>query len=341
MSSTAAEKKPRICITLGDPAGVGPEVVVRALARPALGRSASFLLLGHGRVLEETCKRLGKALPWRICNGGGLLFSQALQVFEPVGLGGRCPRPGRWTARTGRLSAHYVKQAVRFCLAGEADAMVTGPICKAAWQAAGETVPGHTEMLQRMTQAKRVVMMLTGGGLRVALVTIHAPLSRVPRLITRDRIIKTVGVVHTELQRSFGLASPRIAVLGLNPHAGEEGLLGKEETRVIAPALKVLQKQGIAVAGPVPADTAFHHALGGAYDAVVAMYHDQGLGPLKTVAFDCGVNITLGMSIIRTSVDHGTAFDIAGQGVASEASCVKAIQTAMDMIACRRHYDAS
>jgi len=303
--------RPRLVLTLGDPAGIGPEIVVKALARKEVRRLAEFVIVGHAEFLPPL---RGVACcapePWR----------------------GRRPTPGRWSVHTGRASLAYVEAAVALCQSGMADAMVTAPICKAAWQRAEAGVPGHTELLAARCGGLRPVMMLVGGGLRVALATIHEPLARVPRLLTAERIVAIAEILHRDLRARFGLPRPRLAILGVNPHAGEEGCLGQEEARIIRPAVQRLQRRRIRAVGPLPADTAFHQMRGGHYDAVLAMYHDQGLGPLKTVAFETGVNVTLGLPIVRTSPDHGTAFDIAGQNRARPDSLIAAIRLAAEMV---------
>jgi 4-hydroxythreonine-4-phosphate dehydrogenase len=224
----------------------------------------------------------------------------------------------------------YIEEAVRLCLGGEAAAMATAPINKEALNRAGHKYPGHTELLAEMTGTKDFVMMLAGERLRVALVTIHEALADVPRLLTRDRILSTIRIVHRDVDRYFK-RNPRLAVLALNPHCGEGGLFGVEEKNVIAPTVDAARREGIDAVGPLSADTLFHFAVHGEYDAVVCMYHDQGLIPLKLLHFDDGVNITLGLPIIRTSVDHGTAYNLAGTGKASELSMAAAIRTAARM----------
>jgi 4-hydroxythreonine-4-phosphate dehydrogenase len=240
------------------------------------------------------------------------------------------PPPGRAGAAGGRAALAAIAEAVRLALAGRVDGIVTAPISKEAIRAAGSPFPGHTEMLASLTGARRHAMMLVGGPLRVSLATIHVPLAEVPSLITRQSVRRVIELTWDAV-RSFGLRRPKIAVCGLNPHAGEAGIMGDEERRVIAPAVRALAKRGVPVSGPWPADTIFHRAARGEFAAVVAMYHDQGLGPLKTLAFDTGVNLTLGLPIIRTSVDHGTAFDIAGTGTASPESLLAAVELAATM----------
>lgn len=323
---------PRILITQGDPAGIGPEVILKSLADPAIRALGQYLILGHQAVFSETAKTLGMDPCWEVVPAP--CFAESPTLYEP------CPcepwTPGQWSDAGGRMSLACVRTAIDLCQQEKADGVVTGPICKAAWKAAGADWPGHTELFADSTRTDDFVMMLAGGGLQVALVTIHEPLDRVPQLISVDRIVRTARVVARDLRRSFGIEKPTIAILGLNPHAGEEGHMGGEEAETIAPAVKALQQEGMDAIGPLPADTAFHHALQGEYDAVIAMYHDQGLGPLKTVAFDSGVNVTLGLPIVRTSVDHGTAFNIAGTGKASPESCSNAIRMAVDMVLSRR-----
>lgn len=323
---------PRLVITMGDPAGVGPEIIVKALSHASLRKKARFCVLGNLRVLEEACERLDMSFPMEVVADPVGRFSSKPIVSEPDKLGRSPLEPGRWSVRTGRASLAYILKATQMCLDEEADAMVTAPVCKEALKRAGCKYPGHTEFIADLCGAEKVVMMLVGGGLRVALVTTHAAVASLPRLVTRGEVAAAIMVTHAELKYSFGIESPRLAVLGLNPHAGEGGMFGTEEKQHISPAIRIAAAKGAPALGPIPADTAFHRMLQGEFDAVLAMYHDQGLGPLKTLAFDTGVNITLGLPIVRTSVDHGTAFDIAGTGTASEASLVAAIHEAIAMV---------
>jgi 4-hydroxythreonine-4-phosphate dehydrogenase len=228
--------------------------------------------------------------------------------------------------------AAAIVEAVRHARTGDLDAIVTAPINKQALNQAGFAFPGHTEMLAHLTDTSDVVMMLAGSRLRVVLVTIHCALAEVPDRLTSDAIVKTAEVAHAGLQRYFTPhAKPRLAIAALNPHAGENALFGREEQAIIMPAIEQLRSRGLDVSGPHPPDTVFHAAVRGDYDAVVCMYHDQGLIPLKLLHFEDGVNISLGLPIIRTSVDHGTAYDIAGSGQANPASLVSAIKTAAAM----------
>jgi len=234
------------------------------------------------------------------------------------------------TLASGDAVFRYITAATALCLSGKAGAMVTAPINKAAMNLAGHHYPGHTELLAELTGSRDFVMMLAGETLRVALVTIHEALADVPALVTYDRVLATILTTHKDVSRYF-CQNPRIAVLSLNPHAGEGGMFGDHEKTIIVPAIVEAQRRGVAASGPHSADTLFHFAAKGDYDAVICMYHDQGLIPLKLLHFDNGVNITLGLPIIRTSVDHGTAYDLAGKGLASAASMKAAILTAAQM----------
>ncbi|HUJ08484.1 MAG TPA: 4-hydroxythreonine-4-phosphate dehydrogenase PdxA [Verrucomicrobiae bacterium] len=274
----------RIGITLGDVAGIGPEIVAKALASRKLDKHFEYVVIGNART-----RRRADAADW-------------------------------------------VVEGARRCLAGDLAALVTAPISKQLLRDAGYRFEGHTELLAYVARRKRFAMMLVGGPLRVALATIHVPLAKVPRLLTTRRIIEVIELSH-DVCRRFGAKRPIIAVAGLNPHAGEGGLLGGEEKRIIVPAVRRATRNGIRVIGPLPADTLFHKAYQGAFDAVVAMYHDQGLAPLKMIAFDTGVNLTLGLPFVRTSPDHGTAFDIAGKGIANPASMIAAINLAARLAA--------
>ena len=286
---------PRIGITVGDPAGIGPEIAERATS-------------------DESVRA----------------------VCAPVLYGAPDPRGtalvGTASAAGGRSAYEAVVAATGDAVAGRIDGLATAPINKAAWAMAGLPWRGHTELLAELTGARRVAMMFHAERLRVVLATTHVPLAEVPRRLTRERIEEVVGLAHDELPR-FGCARPRLALAGLNPHAGEGGLLGEEDDRVLRPAVEACRARGIAVAGPEPADTLFVRALRGAFDAVIACYHDQGLIPVKLVAFGQAVNVTLGLPIVRTSVDHGTAYDIAGRGVADPSSMIAAVRLAATLAA--------
>jgi 4-hydroxythreonine-4-phosphate dehydrogenase len=323
--------KPLLAITMGDPAGIGPEIVVKALASPRLRKVCRPVVFGRRPAMEAAARAIGSRIEF--VPVGSKLPAPSLErcpLVETGPLRDPLPPPGRASAAGGRAALEAVTYAVCLALDRRVDAVVTAPISKEAIRAAGSPFPGHTEMLAAFTGAKRHAMMLVGGPLRVSLATIHVPLAKVPSLITA-RGVRDVIELTWEAVRRFGLRRPTIAVCGLNPHAGEAGMMGDEERRVIAPAVRAMARKGIPVSGPYPADTIFHRAARGEFSAVVAMYHDQGLGPLKTLAFDTGVNLTLGLPIIRTSVDHGTAFDIAGRGVASPESLLAAVELAATM----------
>jgi 4-hydroxythreonine-4-phosphate dehydrogenase len=305
-----------IAVTSGEPAGIGPEVALRAVhAYP--GPSA---LLGDAALLEQTARNIGLSWPLARCS----LHHEPLA--HPVA-------PGHPRAENARYVLRLLDRAVLGCQRGEFAAIATAPVHKAAINEAGIAFSGHTEYLAQATGARGVVMMLVGAGLRVALATTHIPLARVPAAITRESLAAAFDVLDRELRSRFGIARPHIAVAGLNPHAGESGFLGREEIEVIAPAIAAARQRGIDVDGPWPADTLFVPARAKAVDAIVAMYHDQGLAPLKYASFGHAVNVTLGLPLVRTSVDHGTALDLAGTGRADPTSMLAAIELAAELAA--------
>jgi 4-hydroxythreonine-4-phosphate dehydrogenase len=311
--------KPTIAITMGDPCGVGPEIVLKAVASRRVLSVAEPVIIGDYALLNTVAGRLSLRFPKR-------------RIIDIPALGTKEILPGRPTKKSGAAMLRYVEEAVGLVQNGKAAAIVTAPINKAAALKAGFAFPGHTEFLAHLTGAKEFCMMLGGADLKVVLVTIHEPIKRVPSLITTEAVLKSIRITDRAFKREFGMARPRIAVAGLNPHAGEEGAMGSEEQTIIAPAVKRAARAGIDVTGPLPADTLFYRAARKKeFDVVIAMYHDQGLGPLKLLHFEDGINCTLGLPIIRTSVDHGTAYDIAWQGKASHLSLVNAITTAADM----------
>jgi 4-hydroxythreonine-4-phosphate dehydrogenase len=313
--------RPRVAVTLGDPNGIGPEVVLKALADDEVRRRMDPLVVGRREALRFWAERLGLE---------GVLEGVAV---EDVATGpAQTPiEPGAVTAHGGAMAMEAVARACDLCLGGEADAMGTAPISKEAIGRAGYAFPGHTEFLAERTGAARFAMMLVSGGLRVALVTIHVPLAAVPALVTRERVLETLETVAGSLRQDFGIERPRLAVLGLNPHAGEGGVIGREEVEVIAPAVEEARARGLDAHGPFPADGFFGRRMDRDVDAVIAMYHDQGLAPFKALAMGAGVNVTCGLPIVRTSPDHGTAFGIAGRGVASADSMKAALRLAAEM----------
>ena len=315
--------KPKIAISMGDPAGVGPEIILRALGDPAVRRICAPIVAGDRGLLEMLALRLGL----KPLSKGAVKDASALDL---VAL-----RPGVASAVCGRAMIGYIEEAVRMVQRGEAEAIVTAPITKEAARLAGFKYPGHTEFIAHLTGAKDFLMMLGGVGrsdLKVVLVTIHVPLSAVPSLVTKAAVLKTLRVANAAFIKDLGIKRPRMAVAGLNPHAGEAGMFGGEDAKVIAPAVAKARAEGIDAIGPLPPDTVFYRAVRkNEFDCVVCMYHDQGLGPLKLLHFEDGVNATLGLPIVRTSPDHGTAYDIAWQGKASPVSLISAIRMAVTM----------
>ena len=311
---------PRIGISLGDPAGIGPEVTAKALARKSLREQAELFPIGPPSVLAHWGLSSPHTVP-----AGDLEWSQV--------------RPGQVSAEYGHAALEAVRAGVRLCLAGELDALVTGPIHKRAAQLAGIGFPGHTEFIAALCGHPEVRMLLAGERLRTIHVTTHLALSEACHQATAARVWRTIQLGN-EAMRLLGFEQPRIAVAGLNPHAGEEGMFGEEDRQQIAPAVEQSRAQGLPACGPLPPDTVFLRAWQGEFDLVVAMYHDQGHIPMKLVEFDKTVNITVGLPILRTSVDHGTAFDIAGQDRARPENMVSAIEVAIRLASRRNSVEA-
>lgn len=319
--------KPIVAITMGDPAGVGPEVALKAIADPRLRRACLPLILGDLGVLERARRRIqssAKLFPWNLGNSVNQR-DQFVPVYSLTSLSSAQSQPGLPSKGCGEAAYRYIKTAAELVGSGVAQGMATAPISKRVLQLAGYAYPGHTELLAELTGTRECRMMHIGKQLRVVLVTGHLPLLRLRRELTRRQIRITAELAHQALQKYFGISRPRLAVAGLNPHAGEGGILGTEETTVIGPAVRDARRKGIRVEGPFPADSLFFQAVHGAYDAVICMYHDQGLIPLKLHHFFGGVALTIGLPIIRTSVDHGTAYSIAGKNLADAASMKEAI----------------
>ncbi len=316
---------------MGDPAGIGPEVVVKAITTRAVAAHIEPILVGDPGVWQDTAHRLGVRLAF--ANGSERTRAGGVAVAMTSHLSVRYRQPGaphgaRAAAACGEAAYAAILEAVRLVQAGHARALVTAPISKAHLVAAGHDFPGHTELLAQLCGGVPVRMMMVGTRLRVVLVTTHLKLAVVPQTLTRDKVQQTIELTADGLRRRFGIRAPRVAVTGLNPHAGEEGLFGDEEARVITPAIHAARRRGITVSGPHAADSVFAQAVAGSYDAVVCMYHDQGLAPFKLLHFADGVNVTLGLPFVRTSPDHGTAFDIAGMGQADPRSMIAALQLA-------------
>lgn len=307
---------------MGDPAGIGPEVAVKAARDPSVVKRCRALIVGDRAVLERA---QGARLEWPAWQTGALPETGDVFVHSITKLPARESLPGKSSRAGGEACYRYIHRAVELIQAGTVDAMATAPISKKNLQQAGYPYPGHTELLAELTGTPDVRMMLWGRRLRVVLVTVHLPLSQVMEALTPQAIRVTIELTHRSLRDWFGIGRPRLAVAALNPHGGEDGIFGHEEKEVIRPVVEACRRKGLDVSGPVPADSLFHHAVKGRYDAVVCLYHDQGLGPFKLLHFSNGVNLTLGLPIIRTSVDHGTAYDIAGRGIADSTSMKEAI----------------
>lgn len=324
--------RPRIGITMGDPGGIGAEVIVKALADHSLREEARYIVYGLSECITYAADLAELNPYWHrrpLEVARGLDADVVIADFDDIPIDGRPMR--RPSAEGGRASMRFIEEAINDIRAGRIDAIVTGPINKTAWQLAGYDYPGHTEYFAKRFRARRVSMMFVGGALRVALASIHEPLFELRNSFTIGLVFQPIDLLHAALRDWFGIAEPRIAVAGLNPHAGEHGRFGDEEARVIEPAIEMACNHGINAIGPIPADTMFLRASHGEFDGVVAMYHDQGLIPIKLLAFDRAVNVTLGLPIIRTSVDHGTAYDIVGRNKADPGSMKEAIRLAVDL----------
>ncbi len=342
MSKPTTPRRPALAITMGDPAGIGPEVIVKALASPVVWRLCRPVVIGSLPALQREASRRHSALnvapmtnpptghatsdgapgAWPVVRRGTIPALDPLTI--PLGRF-RLGQPAR---NPGAASVAFIQTAVRLAQAGHVAGMVTAPINKEALHLAGYAYPGHTELLADLTDAKRVGMMLMGGPLKILFVTTHLALRNVPDTLTIPRVFQAIQLAHQAMKAYFKVARPHIGVAALNPHAGEHGLFGDEERAIITPAVRRATRAGMRATGPLPADTLFGAAVRGAYDVVVAMYHDQGLIPLKTVAFGRCVNLTVGLPIIRTSVDHGTAYDIVGKDRADPSSLLEAITLA-------------
>jgi len=325
---------------MGDPAGIGPEIVLKTLTHADIFERCRPLVIGDRRILE-------RAVGWVSADASAFSFDDVDAPdhgrYQPGSLPlldlhnadpSECP-PGEVRAAAGRAAVEYVNRACDLAISGSVDAMVTAPLNKAAMNQAGFNYAGHTELLAERTNTPNVKMLLVGPKLRVIHVSTHVSLQEAIRRVTRERVGEAIALAD-ESCRALGIEHPRIAVAGLNPHAGEGGLFGDEEEREVVPAIDAARKRGLDVSDPQPPDTVFLRAMNGAYDVVVAMYHDQGHIPMKLLAFDSGVNVSIGLPIIRTSVDHGTAFDIAGTGKAREESLIAAIDVAVQMVRARR-----
>ena len=340
--------RPILGLTMGDPAGIGPEICLRALTEPAVLEQCVPVLFGDVAVLE----RVAEAASRQGCEGRKVCFDQPLralrslreaewkgfgEITEPLivdcaAVDAATIKPGKISAACGRAGYVYIEKAIEAALAGKIDGVVTAPIHKESLNLAGVKYPGHTEIFTALTGAKRSCMMLYSDKLTVSMVTTHIGYGEVPKKLSVERVLNVIELT-AETMRRLTRREPRLAICGLNPHAGEHGLFGhREEENYIEPAVKLARERGIQIAGPLPPDAAFTVNVRQKHDAIVTLYHDQGHIPFKMLAFDTGVNVTLGLPIIRTSVDHGTAFDIAWQGKADATSLFSAIKVAADLV---------
>jgi 4-hydroxythreonine-4-phosphate dehydrogenase len=322
----------RVAITLGDPAGIGPEIVVRTLSDASTMKTHPAMVIGPAETLEAAVRRWAPETRVRRIvsplNHRG--HPNEIEVLDT----GPIPEPLAWgqvSAVAGLAAFAAIERAIQAAMAGDIAAICTAPINKESLRAAGVPFPGHTEMLTEMSASKDTAMMLVNNAMRTMLVTVHCSLAQAIAQLSIPLELRIIRLADRTL-RGFGLAQPRIAVAGLNPHAGENGLFGREDIDVIAPAVAQARLEGIDATGPHPGDTVFMHALRGRYDLVVAQYHDQGLIPIKLLGVEDGVNITAGLPFVRTSPDHGTAFDVAGKGIADSSSLRRALQTAHELL---------
>ena len=323
MKAENREKK-SIGITMGDPCGIGPEVILKALSQDTLAM-ADFVVIGCEKVFCNVAENLGLKPP----NGINFLNHDNISIQNTS-----CHKP---SPECGRASVEYILEGIRLATEEKIDALVTAPISKEAIKTAGFKFAGHTELLKEKTNSEDVVMLMVGGKLRVSFVTTHLAIKDVPHFINQENVFSTIRTTATGLKQYFNIDEPKIAVCGLNPHCGDGNRFGSEERDIIIPAIKHAQEIGIDCVGPISADIVFNKAINGDFDVVIAHYHDQGTIPIKLHAFDSGVNVTLGAPIIRTSPTHGTAFDIAGKGIANPGSMIEAIKMAVKMAQTRRH----
>ncbi len=324
--------KPVLAITIGDFNGIGPEIAIKAASHSSVRSKCTPLLVGPLKVFEHTNTRL--KLKAKLHKAAAMLPQQGpgIPVFDVGDAIGADVEFGRPTKASGKSAGVAIETAVNLCLEGKAAAMVTAPSSKEALNLAGYNFPGQTEMIGLLSRSARVAMMLVSKDLRVGLVTIHVPVRSITEHITADKIVEKMGVILESLRRDFAIADPKLAVLGLNPHAGEHGVIGSEEQSIILPALAQARAKGINAEGPFSADGFFGQKAFKRFDAVVAMYHDQGLIPLKMHSFGKAVNFSAGLTILRTSPDHGTAYDIAGKGKARLDSMLEAMKLALQII---------
>jgi 4-hydroxythreonine-4-phosphate dehydrogenase len=325
--------KPILAITMGDFNGIGPEVVLKAVLSPAVRRICSPLLVGSIDVFALVAHQLRLRINLKeVDTISHSRESNVAPVFNIRRFHKPTVRPGRMLKEAGDFAGDAIEIAAKLCLQGIAHGMVTAPVSKQALNAAGFRFEGQTQMLAKLCRCDSVLMMLIADQFRVGLATIHTPIKKVPNELSTNLLVEKLRVVNRSLKHDFGIRNPAIAVLGLNPHAGENGLLGREEGTIIQPAIRFARRRKMNITGPFPADGFFGSTAYKSFDAVLAMYHDQGLIPLKMQGFNIGVNFSAGLPIVRTSPDHGTAFDIAGKGIADPTSTIKAIELAAAII---------
>ena len=330
----ARRARPRVGVTMGDPAGIGPEVVLKAVAEEEVRRACVPVIVGDAQLLAHTARKLDLECGYEVIRRDEPLPADLSDSPHPVIYHldniNASIEPGVESGEAGRAAAEYIESAVRLCAAGQLDSISTAPINKRALFLGGYSFPGHTEFLAHLTGSQECAMAFVASNLRIVLISTHVPLVDAIGLVERDRIERVVRLTDRELRR-WGIRDPRIAVAALNPHGAEGGLFGVEEAAEIAPAVEACRAEGLDAQGPFSADTVFLRASRGEFDAVVSLYHDQAMIPVKCLSFGEAVNVTLGLPFIRTSVDHGTAFDIAGRGLAEHSSMVAAIKLAADL----------
>lgn len=330
-------KKPVIGITMGCPVSIGPEIILKCFKEIHKLPDVTPVILGDLPLLKRCTATFGidmNVQPWI---PGDKISENTIPVYEISSLSADDLQWGSPNNTTGKAMAHYITTGVKLIQSTILDGITTCPIAKSTLNAAGYNYPGHTEMLADLTRSSSYGMMMAGSKLRVTLVSIHCPFTQIVSQLSVDSILATIRITQSTLLNDFGIKHPKIAIAGLNPHAGENGIFGKEEETVLSPAITQAQNENINAIGPFPADTVFYKAVNGEFDAVVCMYHDQGLTPFKLIHFADGVNVTMGLPIVRTSVDHGTAYDIAGKGIADHTSLLEAINLATTIVKNRTH----
>lgn len=330
---------PIIAITMGDPAGIGPEVISKTFADLDSNIDFKPFIIGQSAIIRDTVNQLGLGL--KVIQIKEPVFEtqkRVIPVLDITEIKQEVFQPGRISRWCGDLSFHAVVKAVDLCMTRQIDAMVTAPISKEAWHLAGHHFDGHTGLLATLTRCDNYRMTFASSSLKVMLTTTHIPLKEVSQSLSIETVLETIRMAHQFLQE-LGVSSPNIAVCGINPHAGESGIFGSEDESIIKPAIQAAIDESISVSGPFPADTIFRRAIQGEFDLVIAQYHDQGLIPIKLIAFSTAVNISVGLPLIRTSVDHGTAFDIAGQAIADHQNMRSALDYAVKIVTIRSKLD--